>query len=112
MFPLGGVGLTKPKVIVSSNQVPLVVPVPVQVPVPALATYADPNSTTKDQNRNQLQAQPQEQPQDQENTRTPNVYINGLPPQYPESELYTLTCTYGEVKSVRTFTRHICGRAS
>jgi hypothetical protein len=44
--------------------------------------------------------------------RTPNVYINGLPPQYPESALYTLTCAFGEVRSVRTFTRHVCGRAS
>jgi hypothetical protein len=26
--------------------------------------------------------------------------------------LYTLTCAFGEVRSVRTFTRHVCGRAS
>lgn len=49
--------------------------------------------------------------QDQDH-RTPNVYINGLPPQCPESALYTLTCAFGEVRSVRTFTRHVCGRAS
>lgn len=44
--------------------------------------------------------------------RTPNVYINGLPPNYPESSLYTLTCAFGAVRSVRTFTRHVGGRAS
>lgn len=44
--------------------------------------------------------------------RTPNVYINGLPPNYPESSLYTLTCPFGGVRSVRTFTRHVGGRAS
>ncbi|KZP23495.1 hypothetical protein FIBSPDRAFT_1042932 [Athelia psychrophila] len=44
--------------------------------------------------------------------RTPNVYINGLPPNYPESSLYTLTCAFGGVRSVRTFTRHVGGRAS
>ncbi|KAF7324749.1 hypothetical protein MKEN_00516700 [Mycena kentingensis (nom. inval.)] len=37
---------------------------------------------------------------------TPNVYINGLPPDYPEDELYALAAPYGRVKSVRTFTRH------
>ncbi|KAF7984437.1 hypothetical protein HWV62_14512 [Athelia sp. TMB] len=44
--------------------------------------------------------------------RTPNVYINGLPPNYPEASLYTLTCAFGAVRSVRTFTRHVGGRAS
>jgi hypothetical protein len=52
-----------------------------------------------------------DQGQDQDH-RTSNVYINGLPPHYPESGLYTLTCMFGEVRSVRTFTRHVYGRAS
>ncbi|EGO03342.1 hypothetical protein SERLA73DRAFT_69228 [Serpula lacrymans var. lacrymans S7.3] len=39
--------------------------------------------------------------------QTPNVYINGLPPHFPEQELYALTRPFGEVKSVRSFTRHV-----
>ncbi|KAF5349254.1 hypothetical protein D9756_009432 [Leucocoprinus leucothites] len=39
--------------------------------------------------------------------RTPNVYINGLPPHCPEDQLYALAAPFGEVKSVRTFTRHV-----
>ncbi|KIJ63818.1 hypothetical protein HYDPIDRAFT_29166 [Hydnomerulius pinastri MD-312] len=39
--------------------------------------------------------------------RTPNVYINGLPPHFPEQELFALARQFGEVKSVRTFTRHV-----
>jgi RNA recognition motif-containing protein len=39
--------------------------------------------------------------------KTPNVYINGLPPHFPEDQLYALAAPFGEVKSVRTFTRHV-----
>jgi hypothetical protein len=39
--------------------------------------------------------------------KTPNVYINGLPPHFPEDQLYALTAPFGEVRSVRTFTRHV-----
>ncbi|KAJ2912828.1 hypothetical protein MD484_g7578, partial [Candolleomyces efflorescens] len=39
--------------------------------------------------------------------KTPNVYINGLPPHFPEEQLHALAAPYGEVKSVRTFTRHV-----
>ncbi|KAG6331810.1 hypothetical protein ID866_7278 [Astraeus odoratus] len=38
---------------------------------------------------------------------TPNVYINGLPPHFSEQDLFALTRPFGEVKSVRTFTRHV-----
>ncbi|KAH7924940.1 hypothetical protein BV22DRAFT_1129446 [Leucogyrophana mollusca] len=38
---------------------------------------------------------------------TPNVYINGLPPHFPEQELFALARPFGEVKSVRSFTRHV-----
>jgi hypothetical protein len=44
--------------------------------------------------------------------KTPNVYINGLPPYFPEAQLYELTSPYGEVKSVRTFTRRVGERCS
>jgi len=50
---------------------------------------------------------PQQQASFDDSTRTPNVYINGLPPHFPEDELYALTAPFGEVKSVRTFTRHV-----
>ncbi|KAI0037245.1 hypothetical protein K488DRAFT_81466 [Vararia minispora EC-137] len=44
--------------------------------------------------------------------RTPNVYINGLPPNFPEDQLYTMTAEFGPVISVRTFTRHVSDRPS
>lgn len=39
--------------------------------------------------------------------RTPNVYINGLPPHFPEDQLLAMAAPFGEVRSVRTFTRHV-----
>ncbi|CAA7268871.1 unnamed protein product [Cyclocybe aegerita] len=39
--------------------------------------------------------------------KTPNVYINGLPPHFPEDELFELASKFGMVRSVRTFTRHV-----
>ncbi|KAH9477570.1 Sporulation-specific protein 5 [Psilocybe cubensis] len=39
--------------------------------------------------------------------KTPNVYINGLPPHFPEDQLFALASPYGEIRSVRTFTRHV-----
>ncbi|KAF5324104.1 hypothetical protein D9619_011389 [Psilocybe cf. subviscida] len=39
--------------------------------------------------------------------KTANVYINGLPPHFPEDQLFALASPYGEVRSVRTFTRHV-----
>ena len=44
--------------------------------------------------------------------RVPNVYINGLPPNFPEEQLYALTKDFGGVISVRTFTRHVSDRPS
>jgi hypothetical protein len=44
--------------------------------------------------------------------RVPNVYINGLPPNFPEEQLYALTKEFGGVVSVRTFTRHVSDRPS
>ena len=40
-------------------------------------------------------------------SRTPNIYINGLPPNFPEQDLFALARPFGEVKSVRSFTRHV-----
>lgn len=37
----------------------------------------------------------------------PNVYINGLPPHFSEQNLFALTRPFGDIKSVRTFTRHV-----
>lgn len=39
--------------------------------------------------------------------KTPNVYINGLPPHFREDQLHDLTAPFGEIRSVRTFTRHV-----
>ena len=44
--------------------------------------------------------------------RIPNVYVNGLPPNFPEEQLYALTKDFGGVVSVRTFTRHVSDRPS
>lgn len=43
---------------------------------------------------------------------TPNVYINGLPPHFPDDQLLRMTCEFGTVLSVRTFTRHVGERLS
>lgn len=45
-----------------------------------------------------------------DSTIPPNVYINGLPPNYPEEQLYNMTKEFGPVLSVRTFTRHVSER--
>ncbi|KZT28171.1 hypothetical protein NEOLEDRAFT_1176314 [Neolentinus lepideus HHB14362 ss-1] len=42
--------------------------------------------------------------------KTPNVYINGLPPNFPEEQLFNMTKEFGPVVSVRTFTRHVSER--
>ena len=49
---------------------------------------------------------------DPDEPRIPNVYINGLPPNFPEEQLYALTKDFGGVVSVRTFTRHVSDRPS
>ncbi|KAK7683128.1 hypothetical protein QCA50_013801 [Cerrena zonata] len=49
---------------------------------------------------------------DLDTERTPNVYINGLPPNFPEDHLYAMTKDFGEVISVRTFTRHVSDKPS
>ncbi|KAI0371222.1 hypothetical protein BV20DRAFT_965377 [Pilatotrama ljubarskyi] len=42
----------------------------------------------------------------------PNVYINGLPPNFPEEDLLAMTRPFGNVLSVRTFTRHVSDKPS
>ncbi|KAJ7036705.1 hypothetical protein C8F04DRAFT_463755 [Mycena alexandri] len=37
--------------------------------------------------------------------KTPNVYINGLPPNFRDDQLLAITVPFGEIVSVRTFTR-------
>ncbi|KAF7289720.1 RRM domain-containing protein [Mycena indigotica] len=37
--------------------------------------------------------------------QAPNVYINGLPPRFTEDQLLAIVANFGEVISVRTFTR-------
>ncbi|KAI0746955.1 hypothetical protein C8Q80DRAFT_1178525 [Daedaleopsis nitida] len=45
-------------------------------------------------------------------SRPPNIYINGLPPNFPEEELLNMTRPFGTVLSVRTFTRHVSDKPS
>jgi hypothetical protein len=45
-----------------------------------------------------------------ESNNPPNVYINGLPPNFPEEQLYNMTKEFGAITSVRTFTRHVSER--
>ena len=42
---------------------------------------------------------------DSEVVKTPNVYINGLPPHFADESLFEMTRGFGNVLSVRTFTR-------
>lgn len=44
--------------------------------------------------------------------KTPNVYINGLPPNFLEEQLLEMTKEFGGVVSVRTFTRHVSDKPS
>jgi hypothetical protein len=39
--------------------------------------------------------------------KSANVYINGLPPHFPEDQLFELAAPFGEIRSVRSFTRHV-----
>ncbi|KAF8828069.1 hypothetical protein HHX47_DHR4000835 [Lentinula edodes] len=39
--------------------------------------------------------------------KSPNVYINGLPSHFPEEQLFELAAPFGEIRSVRSFTRHV-----
>ncbi|KAG7091352.1 hypothetical protein E1B28_010394 [Marasmius oreades] len=39
--------------------------------------------------------------------KSPNVYINGLPPHSPKDQLFELAALFGEIRSVRGFTRRI-----
>ncbi|OSD08190.1 hypothetical protein PYCCODRAFT_1357909 [Trametes coccinea BRFM310] len=54
---------------------------------------------------------PPEPPQDSE-PKPPNVYINGLPPNFPEEDLLAMCSPFGNVLSVRTFTRHVSDKPS
>ncbi|TCD65452.1 hypothetical protein EIP91_002665 [Steccherinum ochraceum] len=56
------------------------------------------------------ESQPSQSPTDE--FKTPNVYINGLPPNFPEEQLLAMTQEFGDVVSVRTFTRHVSDRPS
>ena len=42
---------------------------------------------------------------DDSHLKTPNIYINGLPPNFPDESLYLMCRDFGQVLSVRTFTR-------
>ncbi|KAK7046471.1 hypothetical protein R3P38DRAFT_2688842 [Favolaschia claudopus] len=52
-----------------------------------------------------IDLQPNEKPTSEH--KTPNVYINGLPPNFPEDQLFALARPFGIVRSVRSFTRHV-----
>ncbi|KAI0336787.1 hypothetical protein GY45DRAFT_1315433 [Cubamyces sp. BRFM 1775] len=54
---------------------------------------------------------PSNNSQDDE-SHPPNVYINGLPPNFPEEDLLAMTRPFGSVLSVRTFTRHVSDKPS
>ncbi|KAL1741213.1 hypothetical protein HDZ31DRAFT_67158 [Schizophyllum fasciatum] len=58
------------------------------------------------------QIAPSAQSEESDANLPPNVYINGLPPHFPETELYALAAPFGEVRSVRSFTRHVGERES
>ncbi len=44
--------------------------------------------------------------------RIPNVYMKGLPPNFPKEQLSAPTKDFGGVVSVRAFTRHVSDRPS
>lgn len=58
------------------------------------------------------QAEVASPPSPDSDPRPPNVYINGLPPNFPEEDLLAMTRPFGAVLSVRTFTRHVSDKPS
>ncbi|CDO78004.1 hypothetical protein BN946_scf184664.g1 [Trametes cinnabarina] len=55
---------------------------------------------------------PQSSPDSDSEPKPPNVYINGLPPNFPEEDLLAMCSPFGTVLSVRTFTRHVSDKPS
>ncbi|KAJ7151982.1 hypothetical protein C8R46DRAFT_1303338 [Mycena filopes] len=95
---------------------PFPAPSPASVPAPASPDGAPPDPAPKpveDQSQSQSQSAPtdpaeqQQPPPKPDPTHTPNVYINGLPPNFPEDQLFELAAPFGAVRSVRSFTRHV-----
>ncbi|KAJ7773950.1 hypothetical protein B0H16DRAFT_1408698 [Mycena metata] len=84
--------------------------VPVPAPSISTSTSAPTLSTAPTLNpvtTTTAPAPPSDAGADQSQTKTPNVYINGLPPNFPEDQLFALAAPFGEVRSVRSFTRHV-----
>ncbi|KAF7349464.1 hypothetical protein MSAN_01736600 [Mycena sanguinolenta] len=83
------------------------VPPPSVVPVaaaPSAASSADAPPVAHDPSPAPAPAPAREPVQPE---KTPNVYINGLPPNFPEDQLFELAKPFGVVLSVRSFTRHV-----
>ncbi|EMD34808.1 hypothetical protein CERSUDRAFT_116992 [Gelatoporia subvermispora B] len=113
-----GSNLSLPYTLPPASQLPDAPQVQAQVPS---VTHEQPQTRPQAQAPATLstfaEAQPQPQPQpqgggDHIDVRTPNVYINGLPPNFAEEQLLAMTREFGEVISVRTFTRHVSDRPS
>ncbi|KZV68320.1 hypothetical protein PENSPDRAFT_18829 [Peniophora sp. CONT] len=86
-------------------------PAPISPPKPSYSTstLASSNATSTSTNLSSFSSTTSIASNDH---RTPNVYINGLPPNFPEDQLYAMTNEFGPVISVRTFTRHVSDRPS
>ncbi|KAJ7021979.1 hypothetical protein C8F04DRAFT_1312235 [Mycena alexandri] len=87
-----------------SQAQPSSVPVPAHKPEP---TTAAPTSTATYTAPMPPTTTPASASADPDQGKTPNVYINGLPPNFPEDQLFALAAPFGEVRSVRSFTRHV-----
>ncbi|KAJ7898745.1 hypothetical protein B0H13DRAFT_2337404 [Mycena leptocephala] len=78
-----------------------------------LSSPASPNSSNEPKspkfssNRHRLEPvrNPQLLADTAESGKTPNVYINGLPPNFTEAQLHAIASPFGKVVSVRCFTR-------
>ncbi|KAG6830221.1 hypothetical protein H0H92_001659 [Tricholoma furcatifolium] len=84
-----------------SSPIPSPPPSPPSEPSPSPFPSLDPSSDAA----SEPYALPDPKPDS--SGKTPNVYINGLPPHFPEDQLYALAAPYGPICSVRTFTRHV-----
>ncbi|KAJ7121456.1 hypothetical protein C8R44DRAFT_853070 [Mycena epipterygia] len=88
-------------------------PAPPSPPVPSLGILPiEPMSPEFSSNRHaDWTTMPRPEPSEDAG-KNPNVYINGLPPYFREDQLLAITAPFGEVLSVRCFTRHTTKAAS
>ncbi|KAF8193207.1 hypothetical protein K438DRAFT_1969697 [Mycena galopus ATCC 62051] len=103
-IPIPSTPATVPVAVAIAASVPAPVSPPASTPARAPSPLPAPAPAVHEPQTQTAHAQTQPQPH---TDKTPNVYINGLPPNFPEDQLFALASPFGAVRSVRSFTRHV-----